>query len=61
MTIIHVTDVSTWGLYTKCMICMLRLVHEGYRKWRLYTKCMIHMLRLVHEGYRTWRLYYYYY
>ena len=21
----HVTDVSTWGLYTKCMICMLHL------------------------------------
>ena len=28
MTIVHVTDVSTWGLYTKCMICMLWLVHE---------------------------------
>ena len=25
MTIVHVTDVSTWGLYTKCMICMLQL------------------------------------
>ena len=23
MMIVHVTDVSTWGLYTKCMICML--------------------------------------
>ena len=21
--VVHVTDVSTWGLYTKCMICML--------------------------------------
>ena len=25
MMIVHVTDVSTWGLYTKCMICMLQL------------------------------------
>ena len=22
----HVTDVNTWGLYTKCMICMLHVV-----------------------------------
>ena len=25
MMIVHVTDVSTWGLYTKCMICMLQV------------------------------------
>ena len=30
MMIVHVTDVSTWGLYTKCMICMLLVgVHCG--------------------------------
>ena len=23
--IVHVTDVSAWGLYTKCMICMLQV------------------------------------
>ena len=28
MMIVHVTDVSTWGLYTKCLICILQvLVH----------------------------------
>ena len=46
MTIVHVTGVSTWGLYTKCTICMLWLVHEDYRTWRLYTKCMICMLQV---------------
>ena len=25
MMIVHVTDVSTWGLYTKCMIYMLQV------------------------------------
>ena len=25
MMIVHVTDVSRWGLYTKCMICMLQV------------------------------------
>ena len=25
MMIVHVPDVSTWGLYTKCMICMLQV------------------------------------
>ena len=25
MMIVHATDVSTWGLYTKCMICMLQV------------------------------------
>ena len=50
MTIVHVTGVSTKGLYTKCMICMLWLVHEGYRTYGLYyTKCTICMLHeLVH-------------
>ena len=46
MMFVHVTDISTLGLYTKCMICMLRLVHEDYRTWRLYTKCMICMLQV---------------
>ena len=46
MMIVHVTGVSTWGLYTKCTICMLRLVHEDYRTWGLYTKCMICMLHV---------------
>ena len=51
MTIVHVTGVSTWGLYTKCTICMLRLVHDDYRTWGLYTKCTICRLRLVHDDY----------
>ena len=25
MMIVHVTDVSPWGLYTKCMVCMLQV------------------------------------
>ena len=25
MMIVHVKVVSTWGLYTKCMICMLQV------------------------------------
>ena len=33
-------------LYTKCMICMFRLVHEYYRAWRLYTKSTICMLQV---------------
>ena len=24
-------DYKTWGLFTKCMICMLWLVHDDYR------------------------------
>ena len=43
---VHVTGVSTCGLYTKWTICMLWLVHEDYRTWRLYTKCMICMLQV---------------
>ena len=27
--IVHVTDVSTWGLYTKFMICMLQVGVHG--------------------------------
>ena len=47
--IVHVAGVSTHGLYIKCMICMLRLVHEDYRTWGLYTKFTICMLQvLVH-------------
>ena len=38
--------ISTWGLHTKCMICMLRLVHEDHRTWRLFNKCMIWMLQV---------------
>ena len=30
MMIAHVTGVSTYGLYTECMICMLWLVPENY-------------------------------
>ena len=25
MMIVQVTDVSTWGLYTKCIVCMLQV------------------------------------
>ena len=25
MMTVDVTDVSTWGLYTKCMVCMLQV------------------------------------
>ena len=31
MMIVHVTGVSTSGLYTKYMVCMSWLVHEDYR------------------------------
>ena len=34
MMIVHITDVSTWGLYTKCMICMLQVgVHFAGIIW----------------------------
>ena len=38
MTIVPVTGVCTCGLYTKCKICMLWLVHEDHMTWGLHNK-----------------------
>ena len=43
---VHVTGISTRGFHTKCMVCMLRLVHEDYRTWELYTNCTSCMLQV---------------
>ena len=44
---------GTCGLYTRWMICRLRLVHNDYRTWELHTK--IYDLHVT--GVITWRLY----
>ena len=53
MTMVHVTGVSTWGFYMKCMICKLRLVHKNYlyncMSWDWYNNILIVIVNMEYH------------
>ena len=52
MMIVHVTNVSTCGLYTKCMICMLQVgVHCASIICTIAYYGMVHMILIVNMEY----------